>query len=74
MKYTSGGVVEHWIEVPIEVHYSCYPEEKQTRHYPGVPAHIVVDFIKYPTSSEMGEIIDKHAKEIKEACEENERE
>lgn len=63
-----SGTITYYLEIPVEVSYTWYPEERTTRHDPGYPSHIEADYIKYPTHSEMGEMLDKHAERIREAC------
>ena len=56
------GTITYYIEIPVEVSYTWYPKE------PWWPECIELDYIKYPTHSEMGGILDKHAERIREAC------
>ena len=62
------GVITYNIEVPVEFGYAWYPEVRMTRDDPGYPAHIEIDFAKYPTDEDWGKLIDKHADRIREAC------
>lgn len=62
------GQITYYIEIPIEVSYSCHKAERQTMEYPGCEAGITVDFIGYPDDAKLNEIVDKNASEIKEAC------
>lgn len=64
----SEGVITHWIEVPILVHYEYQPAERQTRHYPGGPECIVVEDVEFPTPEKLNEIFMEYADEIDEAC------
>ena len=66
-----SGTITHYVEIPVTVHYTAYPEEKMTLEYPGCPAHVIVDFIGYPDEPEINAIIDSNASAIKEACEED---
>ena len=63
-----SGTITHYIEIPVEVSYTWYPEERMTRHDPGYPAHIEIDRMKYPTDSEMVGILEQHAERIRVAC------
>jgi len=63
-----SGTITYYIEVPVEVSYTRYPGERATMIYQGYPAHIEVDWIKYPTDSEMAGILEQHAERIREAC------
>jgi len=65
------GTFTTYIEVPLEVSYAAYPEEKQTRDYPGIPAHIEVDHVQWPDEKLMGKLIDDNAEQIKEEAEED---
>ena len=66
-----SGTVEFWIEVPLQINYSPYKAERQTRTYPGCSAGIMVNYIKKPGEIKFNEIISKHTDEIKKACEED---
>ena len=53
-----------YVEVPIEVSFTWYPAERQTKDYPGTTDHIEVDHIKYPGATEWGDIINANADRI----------
>jgi len=63
-----GGKATYYMEIPIEVDYSCHKAERQTMDYPGCSAGITVDFIGFPGEEKLNEIVNKNASEIKEAC------
>jgi len=63
-----SGKITYYIEIPIEVHYTCYKAERQTKDYPGSDAHCVVYCYGYPNNTAMQNIVDKEADKIKELC------
>lgn len=66
-----SGKITHYIEIPIEIEYTWYPEERMTQTYPGCHAHIQIDEIKVATEKEIAEALIKECDSINMACWEN---
>ena len=62
------GQIEYYIEIPIRVSYTAYPEDRPTMTYPGCPAYIEVDEIKYPSPEEISRLVEKETDGIEMAC------
>ena len=69
-----SGTITHYIEIPVDIIYTAHPAERQTMTYPGCPAHVTVDAYDYPDDIKIEQIIDSHASEIREACEDDAKE
>ena len=63
-----SGQIEYYIEIPIRVNYTAYPEEPMTLTYPGCSACIEVDEMKYPSQEEIGKLVDNETDGIEMAC------